>query len=214
MTAAHQVYYHPSGQSFCRTRFAEQLRQLTPAGRPVLLLCIGSDRSTGDSLGPLIGYKLQKQAPEGLFVLGTLDRPVHAVNLPEALDSLPGLCQDPFIIAIDASLGRENHIGYITLSNSSLQPGLGIGKSLPDVGHISITGIVGSLKGEGMSQLQTASLGLVMNLADCIASGILKAFWGQPHFTALWSDKPQWPQKWWKRVPVPGFPSERQACRK
>ena len=29
----------------------------------IIILCIGSDRSTGDSLGPLIGYKLKK-APD------------------------------------------------------------------------------------------------------------------------------------------------------
>ncbi len=26
----------------------------------IIILCIGSDRSTGDSLGPLIGYKLKE----------------------------------------------------------------------------------------------------------------------------------------------------------
>ena len=37
-------------------------RELTPilkSKRVIIFLCIGTDRSTGDSLGPLVGYKLK-----------------------------------------------------------------------------------------------------------------------------------------------------------
>ena len=38
-------------------------------------------RFTEDSLGPLIGYNLKEKELEYLEVLGTLECPVHAMNL-------------------------------------------------------------------------------------------------------------------------------------
>ena len=40
--------------------------------------------------------------------------PVHAGNLQLYIDKINETFVDPFIIAIDASLGREEHIGLIT----------------------------------------------------------------------------------------------------
>ena len=37
-----------------------------------------TDRATGDSLGPLIGYKLQSLPYQNIYVHGTLEKPVHA----------------------------------------------------------------------------------------------------------------------------------------
>ncbi|MCX7773123.1 MAG: spore protease YyaC, partial [Clostridia bacterium] len=56
-----------------------------PQERPVVVMCIGTDRSTGDSLGPLVGDMLTKWKLPGVQVYGTLDNPVHARNLEEVL---------------------------------------------------------------------------------------------------------------------------------
>ena len=210
----HQVYYHTSGQTFSCRRFAAQLRRLTPSGRPVLILCIGSDRSTGDSLGPLIGYKLKETPLRAMSVLGTLSCPVHAVNLEDTLEKISLRKDRPFIIAVEASRGHPEHVGCITLSNSSLQPGLGLGKSLPAVGHISITGIVGALGSEGMAQLQNVRLSLVMELADCIPSGLLEAYSAPAPSTGAKFYRPQSLRKWWPHTPAPKFPAERPAVHK
>lgn len=47
----------------------------------VVFLCIGSDRITGDSLGPLIGHKLSKEHLSRCIIYGTLNQPVHALTL-------------------------------------------------------------------------------------------------------------------------------------
>ena len=52
-------------------------------------LCIGSDRITGDSLGPLIGHRLTAYRGLGFYVYGTLDDPVHALNLSDRLQNDP-----------------------------------------------------------------------------------------------------------------------------
>ena len=46
-----------------------------------VLLCIGSDRVTGDSLGPMVGSPLEERYKKSIPVFGTLKMPVHALNL-------------------------------------------------------------------------------------------------------------------------------------
>ncbi len=140
--------------------------------RPVIVLAIGTDRSTGDSLGPLVGTKLKNTTSPGLFLYGTLEEPVHAVNLPEIIEEINKRHHDPFIIAIDACLGRSENIGYITLSMGSLKPGAGVHKELPAVGDISFTATVNIGGYMEYFMLQNTRLSVVMNLANCIASSI------------------------------------------
>ena len=75
--------------------------------RELVIMCIGSDRSTGDSLGPLIGYKLEKFHIPGISVRGTLSEPVHAANLAENLELINSSYRHPFVLAVDASLGTH-----------------------------------------------------------------------------------------------------------
>lgn len=142
----------------------------------LIFLCIGSDRITGDSLGPYIGYKLSSYELPGTFLYGTLASPVHALNLNHTLKTIYQNHKNPLIIAIDASLGTKKHLGYITVGNGSLYPGAGVHKSLPAVGDICITGIVSQ---SGMLEhfaLQNTRLHMVISMADAIADGILFAY--------------------------------------
>lgn len=141
--------------------------------KEIILLCIGSDRSTGDSLGPLVGHKLAKYPLPRVTVYGTLDDPVHAANLSSKISQINTNHTSPFIIAIDASLGTMDHVGFITVSDGPLHPGLGVNKTLPCIGDMHITGIVNF---SGMMEsllLQTTRLSKVMLLADIISQSIL-----------------------------------------
>ena len=150
-------------------------RQHKIESKQIVILCVGSDRSTGDSLGPLIGYKLEKYRLPGVSIRGKLQNPVHAANLSERLSEISSDTNNPFVLAIDASLGSRDHIGFITLGNGPLKPGLGVNKELPDVGDIHITGIVNfSGMMEGLL-LQTTRLSMVMQLADTISKALLYA---------------------------------------
>lgn len=144
--------------------------------RDVILLCIGSDRSTGDSLGPLVGHKLSCNPLPQITVYGTLNDPVHAANLKNKISIIEQNHYMPFIIAVDASLGTMEHVGYVTVSNGPLHPGLGVNKTLPGIGDMHITGIVNF---SGMMEsllLQTTRLSRVMLLADLISRSIRAGF--------------------------------------
>lgn len=157
-----------------RESFGERLFFLTKSldNRPLIILCIGTDRCNGDSLGPLIGYKLNRLNLPNIRVYGTLNNPVHAVNLIDTVTSINQLYNNPFILAIDASLGRKESVGCVTLATGPLIPGLGVGKQLPNVGDIHVTGIVNVKNSQNNLTLQTTRLSMVMDMADFIVEGI------------------------------------------
>ena len=152
---------------------SDLMREYAISNRSIIFLCIGSDRATGDCLGPIIGYKLSKyKKTRNYYVYGTLDEPVHAKNLKDTIEMIYQSHEDAFIIAIDASLGKSNHIGYITLGKGPLKPGAGVDKDLPAVGDIFITGIVNFSGMLDHMLLQTTRLNVVMSLADQICLAI------------------------------------------
>lgn len=171
--------YYEVGKGFSQKKFAAQFARLIVEqkrhfGREaILFLGIGSDRITGDCLGPLVGYKLEKMKNRNFLVEGTLAKPVHAMNLQETVERVGRMCPSPLIVALDASVGSVDHLGLITLANGGLQPGLGVNKCFPEVGHISITGIVTSDEVEEPFYLQQIPLSMVMEMADCICQGIV-----------------------------------------
>lgn len=165
-------FEHPTASSIFQANLNLFLSQLYDPASQMIILCIGTDRSTGDSLGPLIGSKLQSLNPEQVTVLGTLDDPVHAVNLQETIDSISAQYQQPFIVAIDACLGRPESVGYISVKEGPLQPGTGVNKSLPAVGNLQIIGIVNVGGFMEYMVLQNTRLSLIMKMADIISQGL------------------------------------------
>ncbi|AQS57290.1 spore protease YyaC [Novibacillus thermophilus] len=164
-------YAHPQAV----TRFTDHLhaavQQLSP-GREIVCVCIGTDRSTGDALGPLVGSKLERLNPKGLTVFGTLDHPVHAVNLRETLQLIELNYQDTTVIGIDACLGQLGSVGSLHLGLGPLKPGTGVNKKLPEVGQLHITGIVNVGGFMEYFVLQNTRLSTVMKMADTIASSL------------------------------------------
>jgi len=152
------------------------LAQMLPLYAEAVILCIGTDRATGDSLGPLVGHKLKNMPFADVSVYGTLDAPVHARNLHTTLDIIAKNHPNALIIAIDACLGRTEHIGHLTVNQGSIRPGSGVNKLLPAVGDISITGIVNLCTSDNSSNLQSTRLSLVMRMADIVSAGLWAVF--------------------------------------
>ncbi|MBC8080617.1 MAG: spore protease YyaC [Gorillibacterium sp.] len=146
--------------------------QKIPNYRPVVFVCIGTDRSTGDSLGPLVGSRLKKYNFSDITLYGTLEFPVHAMNLSETVSEIKRDHNDPFIVGIDACLGQLASVGNVKVSPGPLKPGAGVNKELPEVGHMHITGIVNVGGFMEYFVLQNTRLNLVFNLAEVIAKAI------------------------------------------
>ncbi len=139
----------------------------------VVIMCIGTDRATGDALGPLTGHLLEPKLGHKTFLYGSLNRPVHAKNLNKYLDYIDRHHRKSLVLAVDAALGRISHVGFLSVGTGAISPGAGIGRPLPQVGHVAISGIV-NFAGvmEGLV-IQSTRLNLVMRMAGVIAEGIM-----------------------------------------
>jgi putative sporulation protein YyaC len=159
------------------TKIANQIVSHLPthSNQAIAIICIGTDRSTGDALGPLIGTKLEEKGSHLFHVYGTLEEPIHAVNLEEQLQFIKKELNRPFIIGIDASLGRLKSVGMVTVGEGPVKPGAGVQKDLPPVGDIHITGIVNVSGFMEFFVLQNTRLSLVMNMATIISEGVFEA---------------------------------------
>lgn len=140
---------------------------------PPIILCIGTDRSTGDSLGPLTGWQLSSLFKHwNLSLYGTLDNPIHALNLAETVHDFSLEARTRPLLAIDACLGKTSPVGSIIAQNEPLLPGVGLKKNLPAVGDVSISGIVNIGGYMEMQVLQNTRLNLVFKMAQTIAHSV------------------------------------------
>lgn len=148
-------------------------KQLTDPTLQVIVLCIGTDRSTGDSLGPQIGTMLTADRLQHLLIFGSLHQPIHALNMKETIQYIHRFFDNPYIIAIDAALGKLSSIGNLICSQGPLLPGAAFKKDLPAVGDFSLTGVVNCKSSFDFTVLQSTRLSLVYDMAKTLRT-ILK----------------------------------------
>ena len=144
----------------------------------IIFLCIGTDRITGDTFGPLVGYKLDIlfRDTNRINVIGNLSEPVCCNNIDSVLNNINEQFRNPFIVAIDSALSIvSDNIGRITVSEGGLCIGSGLDKNNVHIGDMNIKGIVGRDTRKPIQNfkiLQNISLNLVMRLADTVSKGI------------------------------------------
>lgn len=169
-------FYYEDGK--IGTEFVDVLSNAISAKSGVVYVCVGTDRSTGDSYGPLIGSLLTEKNLDGVSIYGTLENTVHAQNLDKILEKVILNHPDDLIVGIDAGLGLVSSIGYISIDNKPLLPGAGVRKKLASVGDYTIMGVV-NVKQED-KDLEHMLLGctrlyLVMEMAKVTVEMIEKA---------------------------------------
>jgi len=100
----------------------------------IYIVCVGTDRSTGDSFAPFVGMFLEENGIKN--IIGTIDNPCHTSNLDERLSEIP---DNAYVIAIDACLGKMENIEKIEIIKGQLEPGKGVNKQLTNFGDLTIT---------------------------------------------------------------------------
>ncbi|WP_294379160.1 spore protease YyaC [uncultured Clostridium sp.] len=140
-----------------------------------VIVCIGTDKCIGDCLGPLVGSILtDNNFP--LPVYGTLNSPIHALNIDQKLKEIQSIHPNSAIIGVDACLGNQEDIGQIRTRNYAIHPGKGVGKDLPEVGIASIIGIVDSSENSEFFFSRSIRLSFVMDMAKTISKAFIEAF--------------------------------------
>lgn len=149
------------------------LKKSTPEGASPVILCIGSDLSVGDSLGPVTGTKLKQQlAGLNCYVYGTLAKPITAHEVKYMNDFLRLTHPASPIIAIDAAVGNAGDIGLIRVAGRGLRPGSGANKRLSKVGDVSVMGIIAEQSVFNYSLFSATRLNVVYKMSEIIADGV------------------------------------------
>ena len=142
--------------------------------KKIVVLCIGSDKVVGDSLGPAIGTLLIDGLQTDVIVYGSLQTNVNAKNLLLVKQMIKVLHPDRTLLCIDAALGVTSEVGTIQIYDHGLYPGSATNKNLPCVGDLSIVGVVNyKMHAFELSMLYTAKFNLINNMAQAISSAIL-----------------------------------------
>lgn len=138
-----------------------------------VILCIGSDLSVGDSLGPVTGTKLkQSLASLNCYVYGTLSKPITAHEVKYMNEFLRCTHPNSPIIAIDAAVGNAGDIGLIKIAHRGLKPGSGANKKLQKVGDVSIMGIIAEQSVFNYSLFSATRLNVIYKMAEIISEGV------------------------------------------
>ena len=107
-----------------------------------IIVCIGTPKCKMDAIGPSVGTRLVNSNYK-LKVYGTLEDPIHALNLNDKMKVIKENHPDSNIIALDACVTNdEENVGTIIYNKKPIRPGKGVGKRLQKVGDYSLKAIV------------------------------------------------------------------------
>ncbi len=150
------------------------LKKIMPVSdRAPVIVCVGSDLSVGDSLGPVTGTKLaEKLRGLNVYVYGTLAKPITAHEVKYMAAFLKNTHPSSPVIAIDAAVGVAGDIGLIKLANRPLSPGSGANKKLSKIGDVSVLGIVAEKSLFNYSLFSATRLNVVYKMAEIISEGV------------------------------------------
>lgn len=149
------------------------LSSLISVGRAPVIVCIGSDRISGDSLGPITGSMLKKKLflPQ-IFILGNLEKTVTAKEVNYLNHFLRETFPHRLILCVDSAVGSFSDVGAIKISDAPISPGSGINKKLAKVGDVSIQGVVAEKGLLNAASLSEVRMNMVYKMSDIISDSI------------------------------------------
>ena len=137
-----------------------------------VVVCIGSDRVSGDMLGPLVGSSLREEYKLPCPVYGAVGESVNGLNLEEYLAMLERRHKQSRIIAVDAALGKEEDVGKIRLKKGGIKAGGALDRAGNKVGDLGVVGVVASE--QKPKDVYATLLGVPFSLVETLAKRIAR----------------------------------------
>lgn len=155
----------------------ESAKQLEEAFTKILknckvFVCIGTCNVVSDSLGPTVG-RILTDSGTNIFVYGTENFNVTALNLERVISVVKALHPDEKIAVVDAAVGAKCQIGEVQIAQNGIVPGAATGKILPQVGDFSIVGVVSTADKQDFYNESPERRRLVFTLAQHIANAAI-----------------------------------------
>ena len=140
----------------------------------VLFLCIGSEKISGDAVGPIVGSLLRDKYKLPYPVIGTEEHPVNGINFKEYQKVIKDRFPFHRIIAIDSAVGDE--LWTLKIKEGGVRAGGALKPDGEKFGDIGILAVVGSKEGNVMHNLLSAPYDKVYAIAARIAKMIVATF--------------------------------------
>lgn len=145
-----------------------------------VILCIGTEKVVGDSLGPRVGRLLKEVFKVDAFVYGDSDRPVTALNFMQFVRHIETVHKGSFLIAVDACLGKPENVGSVKVSTQGVTAGGAFNKGLKTVGDLGFLGVVAEASDDNLKALFSVERDFVRELSFKIALKIIKVLKNLP----------------------------------
>ena len=143
-----------------------------------VILCIGTSKCIGDSLGPLVGENLyNKINKSNIYIFGNLKNNITYQNVDIVLSKINKQIKNSYYIVIDSALSDKENIGKVVISRNKMIIGSSLNKLNYEIGNLSIKGVVGENKNssiQNFNELNNVSINLIKNLSKHISNKILQ----------------------------------------
>lgn len=133
--------------------------------RKPVIVCIGTKKVSGDSLGPRVGDLLRDVIGVDAYVYGVSAKQVTAVNFDEYRAFIERQHKNDLIIAVDACVGESNDVGKIKVTMTGVTAGGALKRNFEKFGDIGILGVVAESGSDNFGALKNVKEQLVNRLA-------------------------------------------------
>lgn len=139
----------------------------------IVILCVGSSKIVGDSLGPIVGQKLTRllENKKEIAIYGNMLETLNLKNATKIIEQINKKYELPFIIVVDAALGKKEFIENIIINTGKICIGSAGEKCIECESHIYIKGIVGEYK-NNLEQNRITLLNVKRNRIQKLANQI------------------------------------------
>ena len=146
----------------------EGLRRIIPWKKNVVFFCVGSDKTTGDAFGPLVGTMLRRN---GFNVIGHLHKTVYGDAVQDYIYDPP---RNSFVVGIGAVNSQTVKQGILEITDRPLIP---VSNKRLFVGEASISYAVCNVPDDFLFvKLSTISLAFIMDGADALVESIIETY--------------------------------------
>ena len=143
-----------------------------------VILCIGTSKCIGDSLGPLVGEDLYSKVNQSnIYIFGNLKRNITYQNVDIVLNKIDKQIKNSYFIVIDSALSNRENIGKMVISKNKMIIGNALNKQNYEIGDLSIKGVVGENKKsciQNFNELNNVSISLIKKLSRIISNKVIQ----------------------------------------
>ena len=141
----------------------------------VVILCIGTIKIVGDSVGPLIGENIKNMENKYIQVYGTIKKTINFNNAKILLTEIFSKYKNPYVITIDAALANKESIGKIFLNKGYIKIGKALEKSICFYSNLNVKCVVGentNSKMQNLIELKNVNEKEVRKIANMVSWGL------------------------------------------